>query len=82
MIGTNDLESFSFFYVILLKELDIIRTFSGVRYIVYSKINNLKKIDLYFTKPFNKEVARNGNGKMIALIADKRLRLTAFTKLL
>lgn len=78
MIGTNDLEKTSSFYDIVLSELEIIKNITTDRYVGYSKKNNLKKIDLYITKPHNKKKANNGNGTMVALLAKSKEQVDNF----
>jgi hypothetical protein len=78
MIGTNDLERSRIFYDIVLGELNFLRTFVGDRYIGYSEENKPEKIEIYITKPFNKEPASNGNGSMIALLANSREQVNNF----
>ena len=80
MIGTNDLKSSSTFYDLILKELNMIKTFVGERYVGYSKEDNLKKIDIYITFPHNKKPATSGNGSMIALLAKSRDQVDRFHK--
>ena len=78
MIGTNDLETSSKFYDAILFPLGIIKVLSAERYIGYAKKNYPEKIELYVTKPHNKEAATNGNGTMIALQADSRASVDKF----
>ena len=78
MIGTNDLEESSKFYDIVLSELDLKKTFVGERYIGYAEKSNPEKIELYVTKPYDKEVATNGNGTMIALLTKSREQVDKF----
>ena len=40
--------------------------------LVLQKKNTPENIELYITKPYNKEPASNGNGTMIALKADSK----------
>ena len=78
MIGTNDLEASSNFYDAILFPLGIIKVLSSERYIGYAKTKYPEKIELYVTKPHNKEPATNGNGTMIALQADSRANVDEF----
>ena len=78
MIGCNDLEESSKFYDIVLKELNMIKTYVGKRYVGYAEKNNPEKIELYVTIPYNKETATNGNGMMIALMAKSRDQVDKF----
>ena len=78
MIGSNDLRASSNFYDSILFPLGIIKVLSTERYIGYAKKNNPEKIELYVTKPHNKEPATNGNGTMIALLADSRVNVDKF----
>ena len=77
MIGTNDLETSSKFYDATLFPLGIVKILNTERYIGYAKKNN-QNITLYITKPFNKEAATNGNGTMIALLAESRAMVDKF----
>ena len=77
MIGTNDLETSSKFYDATLFPLGIVNILNTERYIGYAKKNN-QNITLYITKPFNKEAATNGNGTMIALLAESRAMVDKF----
>ena len=81
MIGTNDLKASSKFYDIILKELDMVKVFIGERYVGYAEKNNPKKIELYITLPYNKDIATNGNGTMIALLAKSRDQVNKFHKI-
>ena len=72
MIGTNDLLASTRFYDAVLNKLDMVNSFVGDRYVGYAEKNSPNKIELYVTKPFNKEIATNGNGTMIALLAKSR----------
>jgi len=78
MIGTNNLEASSKFYDAILLPLGIIKVLSTERYIGYAKKNYSKKIELYLTKPYNKEPATNGNGTMIALQTNSRTSVDKF----
>ena len=78
MIGTNDLEASSKFYDAILLPLGIIKVLTGERYIGYAKKNNPEKIEIYVTKPHNKKPATNGNGTMIALLADSKSNIDQF----
>ena len=78
MIGCNDLEESSRFYDIVLKELNMIKIYVGERYVGYAEKNNPEKIELYVTIPYNKEIATNGNGTMIALLAKSRDQVNKF----
>ena len=80
MIGTNDLESSSKFYDIVLNELGMIKTFIGERYVGYAEKRNPEKIQLYVTTPYNQKKATNGNGTMIALEAKSRDQVNNFYK--
>ena len=51
----------------------MVRVHSGERYVGYAE-----KIDLYITTPYNKEIATNGNGTMIALMAKSRDQVDKF----
>jgi predicted lactoylglutathione lyase len=78
MIGVNDLKESSKFYDIVLSELNIKKNISTDRYIGYSEKNTPEKIEFYITKPYNKEVSSNGNGTMIALLANSRNQVNKF----
>ena len=80
MIGTNDLESSTKFYDIVLNELNITKSFIGERYVGYSNKDNPKEIKIYITIPYNKEPAISGNGNMIALMAKTRDEVNRFHK--
>jgi len=72
MIGVNDLSLSEKFYDDILLPLNIIKTLKTERYIGYSKKNTPEIIKFYITKPFNKDVATNGNGTMIAFLAESQ----------
>ena len=78
MIGTNNLKSSSDFYDIVLNEINMVRVHTSKRYVGYAEKNNPEKIDLYITTPYNKEMATNGNGTMIALMAKTRDQVNKF----
>ena len=78
MIGTNNLEESSKFYDAILSPLGIIKVNSGDRNIEYANKDNPETIKLYITKPHNKEPATNGNGTMIALKTDSRVKVDKF----
>ena len=78
MIGTNDLKKSSLFYDVVLSELDLIKVLTNERYIGYAEKNTPKTIQLYVTKPYNKELATNGNGTMIAFLAKSKDRVNKF----
>ena len=78
MIGTNNLGESSKFYDAILSPLGIIKVMSAERNIGYAKKNSPEKIELYVTKPHNKEPATNGNGTMIALKTDSRANVDKF----
>ena len=71
-IGTNNIKVASRFYDAILVPLGIERVISNDRYVGYAESNNLKKIELYLMKPFNQQLATNGNGTMIALFFKSR----------
>ena len=68
MLGTDDLQKSSVFYDIVLSELDLVKVITNERYIGYAEKNTPEKIQIYITKPYNKEFATNGNGTMIAFL--------------
>tara|TARA_Y100000590_G_scaffold168112_1_gene192294 strand:+ start:87 stop:473 length:387 start_codon:yes stop_codon:yes gene_type:complete len=70
MIGTNDLEKSAKFYDAIFVPLGIIKASTTERHIGYAQKNNPEETQFYICKPFNKEQATNGNGTMIALLAD------------
>ena len=78
MIGTNDLKKSSLFYDVVLSELDLIKVLTNERYIGYAEKNTPKIIQLYVTKPYNKELATNGNGTMIAFLAKSKDQVNKF----
>ena len=78
MIGTNDLKKSSLFYDVVLSELDLIKVLTNERYIGYAEKNTPKTIQLYVTKPYNKELATNGNGTMIAFLAKSKYQVNKF----
>ena len=78
MIGTNDLKKSSLFYDVVLSELDLIKVLTNERYIGYAEKNTPKTIQLYVTKPYNKELATNGNGTMIAFLAKSKDQVNRF----
>ena len=78
MIGTNDLKKSSLFYDVVLSELDLIKVLTNERYIGYAEKNTPKTIQLYVTKPYNKELATNGNGTMIAFLAKSKDQVNKF----
>ena len=77
MIGTNDLKASSIFYDAILFPLGIVKVLNTKKYIGYAKENH-KDIKLYITKPYNKETATNGNGTMVALLAESRISVDKF----
>jgi len=72
MIGVNDLSLSEKFYDDILWSLNIVKELKTERYIGYSKKNTSEIIEFYITKPFNKNVATNGNGIMIAFLAESQ----------
>ena len=81
MIGTNDLGLSSKFYDKVLNELNIIKSSTDERYIGYAKKNTPDKIIFYITKPFNKKLATNGNGTMLAFLAESKNHVDRFHKI-
>jgi len=69
MLGSNDLIKSAKFYDPVFFVLGIKKIETTDRYIVYAKKDNLEE-KFYITKPVNKELATNGNGTMIAFLAD------------
>ena len=78
MIGTNDLEKSAKFYDAIFLPLEIIKASTTERHIGYAQKNNPSKIQFYICKPFNKESATNGNGTMIALLANSNEAVDKF----
>ena len=81
MFGSNNLEESSKFYDIILDPLEIIRVASKDKYIGYALKNNPEKIQFFLTKPQNNKPATNGNGTMIALSSDSRIKVDKFHEL-
>ena len=69
MFGSNDLVKSAKFYDAVFITLGIKKIETTEKYIVYAKVNNLEE-KFYITKPANKKLATNGNGTMIAFLAD------------
>ena len=72
-IGTNNIQESCKFYDVVLPLLGIKKVLTTERYIGYAKNNNLKKIEFYLMKPFNKEDANSGNETMIAFLAKSKI---------
>ena len=70
MVGTNDLKISEIFYDKILTLLGFIKVVITERYIGYAKKNNSDDVTFYITKPHNEKIATNGNGTMIAFLAD------------
>ena len=71
-IGTNNIHESCKFYDAVLPLLGIKKVITTERYIGYAQDNNLKKIEFYLMKPFNKEDASSGNGTMIAFLVKSK----------
>ena len=78
MIGTNNLGESSKFYDAILTPLGIKKFTTTDRYIGYARKESLENIELYVTNPHNKKPATNGNGTMIALLADSKESVDKF----
>jgi len=78
MVGSNDLLASSKFYDAVFAPLDLIKVYTGKNYIGYAQKNNLKEIEFYITKPFNKEPANYGNGTQISLLANSTKAVDEF----
>ena len=78
MVGSNDLLASSKFYDAVFAPLDLIKVYTGKNYIGYAQKNNLKEIEFYITKPFNKEPANSGNGTQISLLANSTKAVDEF----
>ena len=72
MVGTNNLDQSIKFYDELLEVLDLERTEKDEVCAGYSQKNSNGKIELYVTKPFNKEKATVGNGSQISFQTSSR----------
>ena len=80
-IGTNNIQESCRFYDAVLPLLGIKKVLTTDRYIGYAKNNNLKKIEFYLMKPFNKKDANSGNGTMIAFLAKSKFDVDNFHKI-
>ena len=78
MLGTNDLKKSALFYDVVLSELDLVKVLTSERYIGYAEKKNIKIIQLYITKPYNKKIATNGNGTMIAFLTKSKDQVNKF----
>jgi catechol 2,3-dioxygenase-like lactoylglutathione lyase family enzyme len=78
MVGTNNLETSSRFYDIILSTIGLSKTLVTERYIGYADKNTKDKIEFYITKPVNKESASYGNGTQISFLVDSRVLVDEF----
>ena len=79
-LGTNNLEKSSNFYDEILKILDIIRVDKDETYVGYAKEKSNNLADFYIMKPFDKNIATNGNGTMISFFVKSKKKLMNFIK--
>ena len=70
MLGSNDLDKSSKFYDSIFIPLEIKKVTTTERYIGYARKNDPDNIEFYITKPYNKELANNGNGTMVSFLAN------------
>ena len=78
MVGSNNLNTSAKFYDAIFIPLGIKKVKTTEKYIGYAQKNNIDKIDFYVTKPYNKELATNGNGTMISFLADSNKAVDIF----
>ena len=71
-LGTNNVEKSSIFYDEILKILDIIRVDQDETYVGYAKEKTNNLADFYIMKPFDKNIATNGNGTMISFLVKSK----------
>ena len=79
-LGTNNLEKSSNFYDEILKILDIIRVDKDETYVGYAKEKSNNLADFYIMKPFDKNIATNGNGTMISFFVKSKKKVDEFHK--
>ena len=80
MIGTNNLESSSKFYDIILKPLGLVKSINTERYIGYASEKKPDFIEFYITKPYNNKLATAGNGTMISFLTNSKHSVDMFHK--
>ena len=78
MVGPNNLNKSAKFYDAIFIPLGIKKVKTTENYIGYAQKNNIDKIDFYVIKPYNKELATNGNGTMISFLADSNKAVDIF----
>ena len=78
-LGTNDLAAARAFYDPTLATLGIAMVYEGAEEWAYGPKDG-DKVQLYVTKPFDRNPATIGNGSMLALTAETRAAVDAFYK--
>ena len=81
MVGTNNLSEAKLFYDIVLEPLELVCVDTGEDMVAYAPKYELEQIEFYVCKPFNKKLANNGNGTMVAFVVDSREAVERFHKL-